>query len=50
MEISGEPIPFIEIVDVVEENGPTTRFEVNSQAISFLAALKDRQVPLKNPL
>ena len=44
MEISGEPIPFIEIIDSVEENGPTTKFEVNPKSVSFLASLKDRQV------
>lgn len=44
MEVSGEPIPFIEIIDTVEENGPTTKFEVNPQSVNFLASLKDRQV------
>lgn len=44
METSGEPIPFIEIVDAMEESGSVTRFEVNSQSISFLASLKERQV------
>lgn len=48
MEISGKPIPFIEIIDSVDENGPSTRFEVNSEAISFLAGLKNRQVFSKN--
>ena len=44
MEVSGEPIPFIEIIDTVEENGPTTKFEVNPQSVNFLASLKNRQV------
>ena len=44
MEISGKPIPFIEIIDSLEENGLTTRFEVNSESIPFLAGLKNRQV------
>lgn len=46
MEASGQPIPFIEIVDGNDEKGPVTRFEVNPESISFLAGLKDRQVSL----
>lgn len=47
MEVSGEAIPFIEIIDYKDNNHAQTRFEVNSQAISLLASLKKRQVFLK---
>lgn len=44
MEVIGEAIPFIEIVDDKYNDNPTTRFEVNSRALSFLASLKEKQV------
>ena len=43
---TGQPIPFIEIIDVEDSNQP--RFEIHPKALTYLANLKDKYVNIIN--